>query len=83
MRLHRSTASWAAGRHVRAAGLLAGAVCVGCISGCYERVIKAKGFGADQMSVQKPYASDTVLDNALMGPIPDDTSQRRIKGGGW
>jgi hypothetical protein len=52
------------------------------LEGCYERVVRAKGFGADQMNVQKPYASDTVLDRTLMGPVPA-SGERKVKSSSW
>ncbi len=55
------------------------AATVGVLGGCYERVIRAKGLGAEGMHVQKPYSSNTALDNALMGSPEDPGSTRRIK----
>lgn len=63
----------------RAAGLLVLAAAVGVLAGCYERVIRAKGIGAEGMNVQKPYASSTAVENALMGSPQDPGSTRRIK----
>lgn len=59
----------------------AAGLCV--LGGCYERVIKAHGLGADHLAVQKPYASNTALDNALMGPPPDPSGRKKIKAAHW
>jgi len=38
---------------------------IGCASGCYERVVRAEGLGAQGIAVQKPYRSETKLDHAI------------------
>lgn len=38
------------------------------LGGCYERVISAKGLGADQYQVSEPYQSDSAVDKWLFGP---------------
>ncbi len=54
--------------------LAAGVVCiafVGALTGCYERVVNARGLGADQYSVSEPYQeSDSRIDKWLFGPTP-------------
>jgi hypothetical protein len=52
------------------------------VGGCYERVIRAKGMGADRYSVQEPYSENTLLDNAIMGP-PTQPGKKRIKTSRW
>lgn len=39
----------------------------GCfgVGGCYERVVRAEGLGAQGIAVQKPYRSETSLDKAV------------------
>ncbi|MBX3388456.1 MAG: hypothetical protein KF691_03260 [Phycisphaeraceae bacterium] len=38
---------------------------VGGLAGCYERVVRAEGLGAQGVAVQKPYRSETALDKAF------------------
>lgn len=38
-----------------------------CQSGCYERVTRASGFGADQYNVSEPYQRNGVVDDWLFG----------------
>ncbi|MBN8596253.1 MAG: hypothetical protein J0L78_01130 [Planctomycetes bacterium] len=38
--------------------------CAGA-GGCYERVVRAEGLGAQGIAVQKPYRSETSLDKAV------------------
>jgi hypothetical protein len=47
------------------AGLLLLAACALSLSGCYERTINARGIGAINKNIQKPYRSETVLDKAV------------------
>lgn len=59
-------------RHVlgRAGGVVVwifGILAVACASGCYERVVRAEGLGAQGVAVQKPYRSETALDRAFDG----------------
>ena len=60
-----------------------GALLLVLIGGCYERVIGAKGLGAGGTTIHKPYASDTALDRAVMGPPQKTTGTRRIKSAQW
>lgn len=39
-----------------------GAIACMCIGGCYERVVRAEGFGADRVDTQERYRADTVVD---------------------
>lgn len=38
---------------------------LGGAAGCYERVVRAEGLGAQGIAVQKPYRSETALDRAV------------------
>lgn len=38
----------------RAAALVLAVLCLGASSGCYEHVVAAKGYGADQTVIAKP-----------------------------
>ncbi len=49
---------------IAAAALLLSVV---AMSGCYERVVKAKGLGADSVTVHDPYQENSKLDNWLFG----------------
>jgi hypothetical protein len=44
----------------------AAALCV-CATGCYERVTRARGFGADNYQVAEPYYEDNQIDTFLYG----------------
>lgn len=46
-------------------------VFLAAVAGCYERVVRAEGLGAQGVAVQKPYRSETALDKAL---FPDNNS---------
>lgn len=45
-----------------------GGVMLGAAGGCYERVINAKGLGADQYQVSEPYQENSKLDDWIFGP---------------
>ena len=47
-------------------GVLAG-LCVCSMTGCYERVTRASGFGADQYQVSEPYQRNSAVDDWLFG----------------
>ncbi len=47
-----------------------------CSVGCYKRVVKAEGFGADGVTVQQPNRSDTAIDRAIFGGEPKANSRR-------
>lgn len=44
--------------------VLCGVLAIGS-AGCYERVVRAEGLGAQGIAVQKPYRSETPLDKAV------------------
>lgn len=48
-------------------GPLAGLLAIASGAGCYERVVRAEGLGAQGVAVQKPYRSETPLDKAFDG----------------
>jgi hypothetical protein len=52
---------------VRSAVLMLVAISGVALSGCYERVVRAEGLGAQGVAVQKPYRSETKLDKAFDG----------------
>jgi len=52
---------------IRSAVALLGAMSGVVLSGCYERVVRAEGLGAQGVAVQKPYRSETKLDKAFDG----------------
>ena len=37
------------------------------LPGCYERVVKAKGLGADSVAVSEPYQESSKLDDWIFG----------------
>lgn len=43
--------------------------------GCYERVVKAKGLGADSVTVQESYQENSKLDNWLFGEPSTSTKK--------
>lgn len=47
-------------------GVLAG-LCACSMTGCYERVTRATGFGADQYQVSEPYQRNSAVDDWLFG----------------
>ena len=50
--------------------LAALAVAMVALPGCYERVTRAKGFGADGVAVSEPYQETSKLDNWIFGEEP-------------
>lgn len=59
---------------VTAAGMSAG------LGGCYQRVVRAKGLGADQYSVSEPYQESGKLDEWLFGsPGPRNARPNNTK----
>lgn len=52
---------------------VASAALVCGLGGCYERVVRASGPGADQYQISDPYAEDTKLDRWFYG---ESTSTR-------
>jgi hypothetical protein len=51
-----------------ASALLAAAVCAP--AGCYQKVVRAKGPGADQVTIEEPYQSNSKVDEWIFGPQP-------------
>jgi hypothetical protein len=52
----------------RFAPALLGLALITCtLGGCYERVVRAKGFGADQYNVAEPYQESGQLDEWIFG----------------
>lgn len=49
-----------------AIGLVAG-VFVCSLTGCYQRVTRATGFGADQYTVSEPYQRNSAVDDWIFG----------------
>ena len=47
-------------------GLVA-AMCFCVLPGCYERVTRATGFGADQYTVSEPYQRNSAVDDWIFG----------------
>jgi hypothetical protein len=57
-----------------AAGLLAG------LGGCYQRVVRAKGLGADQYTISEPYQESGKVDEWLFGsPGPKNARPNNTK----
>lgn len=57
-----------------AAGLSAG------LGGCYQRVVRAKGLGAEQYNVSEPYQESGKLDEWLFGsPGPKNARPNNTK----
>lgn len=56
-------------RHLRAPALCTLGACVVLVvcGGCYKRVVKAEGIGADGMAVQPSNRSNSLVDKALFG----------------
>lgn len=49
-------------------GAVAGMACVvSAAGGCYERVTRATGFGADQYTVSEPYQRNSAVDDWIFG----------------
>ncbi|MCC6320901.1 MAG: hypothetical protein IT438_05620 [Phycisphaerales bacterium] len=65
-RTHRHCPKPARRAPVVAAGALA-VVLASTLTGCYERVVSAHGFGADQYNVSEPYQSQSAVDDWLFG----------------
>ena len=68
----------------RVCGLCLVAV-VGCVGGCYERVVSANGIGASSADVQDGYRSNTAADRAfdsvVSKPKPAARAQRWVDPG--
>lgn len=58
-----------------------GVLCAGVIgmAGCYERVVAARGLGADQYTVSEPYQENSKVDDWLFGPRDAGKPSRRLQ----
>lgn len=66
----------------RAAGLAVcgvGLAALSAASGCYSRVVSAKGFGADQYQVSEPYQENSQIDDWMFGDRPQHPNNSRLK----
>ena len=70
MRKNRSMA------RVLVPGLLLAVMAASVASGCYSRVVSAKGFGADQYQIQEPYQANSKLDDWVFGKQPTQNNSR-------
>jgi hypothetical protein len=64
------------GLGVAAAGLISSAL---SMSGCYTRVTRASGFGADQYSVSEPYQRTSALDDWIWGKPQEPRDGTRLR----
>jgi hypothetical protein len=46
---------------------LAALAAVVCLSGCYERVVSARGLGAERIQTEEPYQQDSTVDRWFYG----------------
>lgn len=64
------------------AGLIASAIvvlaAVGTMGGCYQRVTRATGFGADQYQVSEPYQESGRIDDWFWGKPPQNRTGSRL-----
>jgi hypothetical protein len=60
---------------LRGAILLSGCAALGALGGCYERVVGAHGFGADQYSVSQPYQESGRIDDWVFGKTSKRTNK--------
>ena len=44
------------------------------LSGCYERVVSARGFGSERIAVEEPYQESGEIDKWIFG---DDAATKR------
>ena len=56
------------------AAVAVAAVGVAGLGGCYERVTRATGFGADQYTVTEPYQRNSAVDDWIFGK--QDSAQK-------
>jgi hypothetical protein len=68
--------------HAQSRSILAVAVALcaaaACCAGCYQRVTRATGFGADQYSVSEPYQESGKIDDWFWGKPPTSRSGSRL-----
>ena len=70
MRLQADFGRWGLGRGRQTAigvGLLALMACACLLPGCYKRVVRAKGLGADTVAVSEPYQESSKIDDWMFG----------------
>jgi hypothetical protein len=67
----RRSAAWA----VRVGSVAACGVILTAAAGCYERVVGAKGLGADQYGVQEPYQEQSAVDRWIWGDDAKDQAR--------
>lgn len=65
-------------RPVPPLALAALAVAAVCCAGCYTRVTRATGFGADQYTVSEPYQESGKIDDWFWGKPPSNRSGSRL-----
>lgn len=53
-------------------------VSVAGLSGCYQRVTRATGFGADQYQVSEPYQESGRIDDWFWGKPPQNRTGSRL-----
>jgi hypothetical protein len=61
---------------VLAAGLVLAAL---GLSGCYQRVVAARGMGADRVQVEEPYQESGQIDRWIFGDDPSDRQRSRSR----
>lgn len=49
------------------------------LAGCYERVVSARGFGADQYQVSEPYQENSKVDDWVFGERPSGRNNTKLK----
>lgn len=86
MRLNRQPRhAWSGGatRRFARVSLLAGAAVAaasaGGLGGCYERVVSARGMGADQYRVSEPYQENSKLDDWVFGERPPTRNNTKLR----
>lgn len=51
---------------------------LGTLQGCYERVVSARGLGADNYDISDPYQENSKVDDWLFGERPESKKNRSI-----
>jgi hypothetical protein len=64
-------------RLVLLAATAAAAVTAAFAAGCYERVVSARGLGAERIETQEPYQESGQLDRWIFGEEPGDKQRAR------
>lgn len=67
----------------RALGLCAllGVITLCSMSGCYRRVVGAKGLGASQYDIEEPYQENSQVDDWIFGEQKPKNNMMRSTGG--